>query len=313
LIWREHAIHLGVNIYYWGSKQQSRLLTRCLGPVAQDLWRERLVDRFWFDRFDARGPHVFALFRARGVPEEVRSRLAEPLAAYLAASPSSEPLSREEAAARSTACRGKAQGAPDRLPGLADNNSCCFFEHPPGGYPYSLSAGLANEDELWEILTEQCFQVIAEIAEAPDSSPGAALCWLAELDRELREAGGSPEKIWRFHATTLLMSLEARLAVDPAGVEASLPLLIGTRNLEAFSEAWEEAGSSGNWPGLPRLVRILAAEGSPVPRHRALLREIAHTTLKQLGVTVAQQIPLILFAWHRDLANRAPARDPRPG
>ena len=53
--------YLGLVAYCWGQEQQDRLLTECLKPAMEEWRSSGLTRRFWFDRFDARGPHVLGL------------------------------------------------------------------------------------------------------------------------------------------------------------------------------------------------------------------------------------------------------------
>src|SRR6185436_17825658 len=73
---------LGGNVYLWSRAAQNRFLTRCLGPAIRELQDQGLASGFWFDRFDARGPHVFFLLRPIGEPMTVRELLAHRLGPF---------------------------------------------------------------------------------------------------------------------------------------------------------------------------------------------------------------------------------------
>src|SRR4051812_6556856 len=79
------SIHLGANVYHHGWQHQNRLLADCVQPLLKEIDAQGIPLRFWFDRFDTRGPHVFSLLT---VPEprasEVRHLLSRTLDAYLA-------------------------------------------------------------------------------------------------------------------------------------------------------------------------------------------------------------------------------------
>jgi hypothetical protein len=293
--------HTGCNVYFWGEREQDRLLVECLGPAAEELRGQGLADRFWYDRFDARGPHVFALFSGpdEAAPETGR-RLAARLDAYLAERPSAVVLE-EELAARHAETRGKELCSADALPGLAGNNSYVLFEQPANGYPFAFAAGLENADEIWCLLDDLARAAVRQVASQPGTVPtGAAVRWIAGLDRELHRAGLAGE-YWRYHMTTLLLGMEERLATSEEEVLDSVPRSLGNRNWEAFSRIWAEAPDRPlPWPHLPRLVDLALAEsGRPLRRRIALLREAVHCFLKQLGLPVSRHIPLVLFAWHR--------------
>jgi hypothetical protein len=302
---------IGCNIYFWGWAEQSRLLVECLGPLAAGLRDEGLARGVWFDRFDARGPHLFALVTAASPAAggEVARRLSGRLGEYLAARPSAAPMTPEEVAALHAQTRGKALCAADTQPGLAGNNSCVLFEHPPGGYPFPiLAAGRSpeEEDEIWGLLSDLAAWGIARLAASPAAIPmGVAALWLAGLDRELRRLGVA-EGYWRYHATTLLLGLEERLADDERSAIASLPAAVGLKNFETFSRVWRDAEPRPPaWAPLPRLAGLLLAGGEATAVRRfAALREAVHCFLKQLGVPVSMHIPLVLFAWHQGARSR---------
>ncbi|MBV9773856.1 MAG: hypothetical protein JO040_07895, partial [Gemmatimonadetes bacterium] len=116
-------------------------------------------------------------------------------------------------------------------------------------------------------------------------------------------AGADPAEFWRHHAKTLLVHLEERLEADEAQVLATLPTVVGERNREVFTRLWDETPA---WPPARRLVEIvLAGDGRTPGQQRALLREINHFTLAQLGQPVMHHIPLILYAWQRNLLLHA--------
>ena len=138
-------LHLGLVIYRWGWRFQDHLLTNWLGPTVAELKQETAIRAFWFDRFDARGPHlsiVLTLAKA-GVAERVSSSLKR----YLSDFPSTELLSLDEVTALHKACRGKMQCEADRLPELAENDTFLAYEHPAWDFPFSLSQGLKDEVE----------------------------------------------------------------------------------------------------------------------------------------------------------------------
>jgi hypothetical protein len=293
--------HTGCNVYFWGEREQDRLLAECLGPAAEELRGQGLADRFWYDRFDARGPHVFALFSGpdEAAPEAYR-RLAARLDAYLAERPSSV-IFGNELVDRDVETRGKQLCSADALPGLAANNTYVLFEQAEHAYPFAFAAGLQRAAELWRLLDDLARAAVRQLASQPGTVPtGLAVRWIAGLDRELHRAGMAGE-YWRYHVTTLLLGLEERLATGEGEGLDSVPRLIGSRNWETFSRIWAEAPVRPLlWPHLPSLVDLaLAEDGRPLPRRLALLREAVHCFLKQLGMPVSRHIPLVLFAWHR--------------
>src|SRR4029077_17196849 len=80
---------------------------------------------------------------------------------------------------------------------------------------------------------------------------------------------------------------------------AAFQRLIGAENLRLFARRWNQTGPAD--PGGPDRARLFdltlaqpRAEGFPA------LRQIAHSTWKQLGLPTSQEIPLVLFAWTRD-------------
>jgi len=300
----EREVHLGIVVYYWGWRSQDRLLVECLGPLAREFGQQGLADRFWFDRFDARGPHLFAIVtvQAPALPE-VAARAVAVLESYLAAQPSREEMSCEEIAARHAECRGKRQCAVDGYPGLATNNTFHVFTHPIQAYPFWLSAGLPREADLWCLLSDLAFWAIEQLAPLDESSPTASAVWLAAaIDRELQHVGSPAAEYWRYHATTLLLGFADRLQEREADVIGGLASAIGVHNRQALLDAWRWCEEHPPlWPELPRLTQCLASEVLSESRRWPLLREILHSALKQLGVPVAQHVPLVLFAWQRNL------------
>jgi Lantibiotic biosynthesis dehydratase C-term len=309
--------HLGLAVYFWGRSPQNRLITEYLAPTARELLSAGLIESFWFDRFDARGPHVFAVFTAPpSSTAEVGRRVAERVERYLAENPSREEMTAEQVAAHHAGCRGKVQCEADAYPGLADNNTFFTFEHPPAGYPYWLLAGHPGERELLLLLGDLALWAVDQLAARPDQVPTLpAIRWAAALDRELAAAGRNPAEYWRYHATTLILPLAERLATAEDEVLRSLPASVGEKNRQTFARLWREAEEGATpWPPVRRLAEVAAPEpgGEGTPRQRwGLLREIVHITLKQLGVPVGLHIPLLLFAWSHSLP--APSSPPVGG
>lgn len=305
----EPRANLGLAAYVWGALHQDRLLVECLAPAVGELRRQGLAHRFWFDRFDARGPHVFAVLTLpREAAPEAGDRLADRLREHLAAHPSSVALTEDQLAHRHRQVRGKRQCELDGRPGFAANNTFEIFEHPPRGYPFSLGASLsgAAEDELWRLLADLSLWSIGRLAAQPGKAAMApALLWAASMDRELHRAGVRPADSWRHHARTLVPDLFDRLA--PEETDAALAELsadVGTKN-PAFGRAWQEVAATGSvWQGIPDLLRLLGVAPA-LPQDWRLLREINHTLLKQLGVPVALHLPLVLYAWRRSTSGES--------
>ncbi len=299
-------MNLGLVAYVWGALHQDRLLLECLAPAVAEWRAQGLASRFWFDRYDARGPHLFAVLTLpdAGAPA-VASRLAARLGEHLAAHPSSQVLTPEQLASRHRQTRGRAQCAADELPGFAANNSFEIFPHPPQGYPFRLSAGLPGADVLWDLVADLTLWTIGRLAGRPGSPATATgLRWIASVARELRLAGARPADYLRHHAATLVPALSEGVGPEEeTSALAGLAAGVGSAN-PALAEAWAEVAATGPvWPGLPRLIRLVlrggqggGAEGPPA---WALLREIDHAVLKQLGLPVALHIPLALYAWRR--------------
>ncbi|HYU32690.1 MAG TPA: lantibiotic dehydratase C-terminal domain-containing protein [Thermoanaerobaculia bacterium] len=293
---------LAGNVYLWGKASQNSLLVQCLGPAMREIQDEGLASGFWFDRFDARGPHIFFLTRPVSDPAAVCALLAERLTTFLARLPATEEIPAAELDERRQRVLGKALCAADTLPGPAENRTFVLVEHEPDGYPFRLAADLRDAPGFWRLLDELSFWTVEQIASVPDSAMNAtAIRWFASLDGALRQAGAARE-FWRYHAETLLPGLREKLAEDgelETGMSASLEAALSDRNRDAFARLWHQVECSGStWPQIGRLVKLaLAVNGSS--RRFAALREATHATWKQLGLPVRQEIPVVLFAWRR--------------
>lgn len=304
---RNETVHLGANIYCWAQPAQNRLLLECLTPVVREL-RGRLGPiRFWFDRFDARGPHIISLLTLpAGAEPEARRLLTERIEIFFSAYPERGTLPRESVEKRHESCWGQVFCELDREPGIAPEGTYSLFIHSPGGYPFRLTRGHSREgtEAVWDLVDDLTSWTLREIAAdlGSGAAPAAAL-WLARLEQELRNAHPRAEEYWRFYATTLLRGLSRRLEADEEGVLAGLPRTINRHNAEALPVIWNQAATGPTpWPRLQELLRYAAPAVEPVgPGEWRLLREIVHWTLKQLCLYVATEIPLVLYAWQRNL------------
>lgn len=295
--------YIGGNIYLWGEAAQNRLLLECLGPTACELVDEGVARGFWFDRFNARGPHIFFFIclSNEAFNGAARARLTDRLQAFLAEQPSREriPVDRLEELHRQM--HGKALCPADKWPGFEENNSFLLFEHSPTGYPFLLTSHLQDAAEFWRLLSGLSFWTIQQIEDKRCRSPAnSGIRWAAALDGALQRIGAA-ESYWRYHATTLIMGLAERLAVAEHEVRTSLFTLIGLKNRETFSRLWNQVETSGPpWPLIPELVKASLSSDDTSRRFLAL-REAVHCTWKQLGLASTQHIPLVLFAWNRSL------------
>ena len=295
--------HLVCNIHHWGREPENLFLAGCLSPAVRELRQAGLARRFWFQRFDARGPHLFLLLgAAAGRADELRARLGARMEAWLAAHPSTEPFTDEEIRTRHGQCRGKRLCALDEGDDLVPNNSLRWAPHPTDGYPLRFTAGAAGETEIWELLSD----LAAWSVDGLSSSSVAAVRWIAAVDTELRRARPDlADMYWRRHATTLLSSLEARLERgEEAAVLDALPRWVGTRNAAMFGRTWDAVEQeSGVCPPLRRLLELgFAYDGRTDAARIALLREVSHSVLGQLGQPVFLHVPLVLYAWMRGRA-----------
>jgi hypothetical protein len=298
-------LNLGMAVYIWGPRHQDRLMLECLAPAVAQLRQQGLVSGFLVDRYDARGPHLFAVLI---VPSEAAPEIADQLAArleeHLTAHPSSEILTPKQLARRHAATRQRQQCEVDKRPGFAANNSFEIFEHPAHGYPFQLSATLAREEDkedLWDLLADLTLWTIGQLAVQPGSPAMATgLRWVASVARELRLSGVPPADYWRHHAVTLLPDLfSGRGPDDETTMLSALAVDIGVRN-PVFARAWQETAETGPvWPRLPGMVRLILDGHPGLASPWPLLREIDHTVLKQLGLPTALQIPMVLYAWRQ--------------
>jgi len=290
----ESAPALALNIYCWGKAAQNELLTGFVAPEIRALREAGRVRRFWSTRFDSRGPHVMLVLTTPGSTRELEAHLGERLDAWLAEHPSTETLSPGELATRHEECRGKELCAPDHEPGIAPNNSYRFAPHSPHAYPFGGSPGA---DEFWELASEHGLWLMDRLREG--AGTGLAVRWIADVDGALLRLGADAAASWRYHATTLLRPLAERLRTEEPAVLAALPGSVGERNREAFARVWDGArGAAPAWGPTARLVELaLRADAGGFQ----LLREINHCALKTLDQPVLLHVPLVLYAWQRNL------------
>ena len=303
---------LGANVYLWDRDLQNRFLARYLRPAMTEL-RDRFTDfRFWFDRYDIRGPHIWLLtFPPPSTRDATRSLLIRCFDDFLRHEAMGSPTDTKAIEARHAACRGRPLCSIDRQPGLAEERTYSFFDHGPDGYPFHLTRHAEDEEKLWHSLDELATWTLDRVAAGKPLA--TALAWLSNLDAIVVKVEGSAEPFWRYFASTLLLDLPERLATDEAAALAALPGALGEGNRRRFQPIWSRAHQAPPpFSPLPRLVET-TLNWTPPPELSSwtLLREVAHSTLKQLAVHGAFEIPMILFAWSQSLSSIFPATPSR--
>jgi hypothetical protein len=295
-------VYVGVNIYYWGTVEQQQFILAALRPCALEARTRNWAYHFWYCRFDARGPHIFAVF---AIEEEDRNRLEsflnKQIQAFFAQSPSQANLSVEELQRRHEACRGKTLCSVDGREGLAENNSFQVFHPQPDDYPLWLSSGMTTADQFWlrlDALVFWSFQYLEQ------GGLRAAVRWLAAVDNSLKCAGFPAERYWRFHASTLLPSLPDNIHGKTAQqIITVIQNALTMKHRTVFSRLWDHGGQLSQDFDMDALMQcILAADGRTLDWRFRVLREVNHTLLGQLGHRVSLHIPMILYAWQRNLA-----------
>ncbi|HET6230937.1 MAG TPA: lantibiotic dehydratase C-terminal domain-containing protein [Longimicrobiaceae bacterium] len=292
--------HLALNVYLRGRAAQDRLLAECVGPAVEEMRGSGLVRRFWFQPFDARGPHVgVVLGVADDAADEVRAEFSARLEAFLATHPSTEPLSDEEVARRHAECRGKRLCSIDAEPGIAAPGTFAFAEEAAPRYPFGPMPQPGADDRAGEMMCGLALWSIGHLRAGTGSR--AAVRWAASVDLALRESGEAADDYWRRHASTLLVGLDERYDADPEAIVSRLRELVGDRNRDAFARAWAEVEADGPpWSSATELVEHALREGAQSPHGRwGVLREVNHCVLLQLGQMVRLHVPLVLYAWLR--------------
>lgn len=307
--------HLAGVFYRWGLDEQSCLLVRALAPGVAELRRRKALSAFWFDRFDARGPHLMAVLTVQpGAEDDVRELLARHAGEHFEASPVTVDLTAEELERRHAGCGGKTLCAIDAEPGFGAAGSVRWCPHGAGDYPLRRLAGLAVPDQawrLWDRLTAWTIGRLEEVLaagaeEGEEVRRAAAVGWLAALGRELEAADGDAEPYWRHHARSVVPGLSP--PASRVELAARLDRALGaTRGL--LDPLWERGlDGAAAWSDLPELLECLrpaAPQGGAT--HLELLRELSHVTLKQLGLPIHRQRALLLYGWRRALeAPRGP-------
>jgi hypothetical protein len=295
------TIYCGTNIYYWGTAEQNHLLLHGVRTWARYAREKTLAQSFWYFRFDTRGPHLFLLFATTVKAEPaLRHYLETSIAEFLKNQPSTHPLSQEDIEKRHKECRGKAFNVADFEPGFAENNSFAAFRHDSTYYPLNFTSGMPLADALWHRLDDIAFWAIDQLEGSPAAT---AIRWLAAVDQALHRGGFAAEAYWRFHACTLLLPLRERLAANEAEVIEMVPRLVSENNRKVFSAAWEQVAHENclkvDVEGL--VAFIMHDTGRTQEQLFLILREINHGVMAQLGQWVKFQIPVIVYAWSRNL------------
>lgn len=294
-------------IYRWSAEAQDRVLVDCLEPKLRALRMHGHVGTFWFDRFDARGPHVTLLFSLPvATRDAMLAELGNDLACYLSAHPDEEAWADEQVVERHEGCLGKTLCEADRLTGLAARDTFLLTDHASTEYPWSLTRNHGPEGAFWLRVEEMCWWSLQQLKAYPRSTGGRhglALQFVHAVDQVIRRDGSWRVGFWRYSAARLFHFLDNERFDDAAFCIRSFPPWVGEANMRSFKEAWLSLeGGSPPFAGLDELVRRSQKE---VDRSRmsefGLLREVVHGCLAQLGVPTRLRATLFVFAWHAAL------------
>jgi hypothetical protein len=294
-------MRLGVNVYLWGAAHQNRCLVECVRPLVTRLAADGACGGFWFDRFDARGPHLMFVLEVReGYESAVRAWLGRALDAHLDAHPSTTTLSAESVAALHAGCRGKVLCDVDTEPGLGANNTYRVFVHGRDAYPVALVDN-GCLDGLWRSWCDASTWAVDRLADG--SAERAAIDWVGGVARALPGADPFPERYWREHAARLLPWFDDH--VKDRGIRRVAEDLRRSLHAAGGNALMKSLGSPQHPSPAADLVRLVCTAAEPVRgARRVLLYAITHTALKQLGLRVPHHVPLVLGAWLHSVAAR---------
>jgi hypothetical protein len=289
---------IGCNIYLWSIPEQNRLLTECIAPLVRDLLASGASDSFTCSRFDARGPHVMAIFGATTATQrEVTSRVDSAIAAYLSRLDRVEVPSQAELEARHAACNGRTLCYIDSEPGLAEVRSFRIFELLDNERPLSKWKGMVGEDAISRLRTDLTLWAIAQLGAT--STTMAAVRWVAALDRALSVVDMPRSALWGYLIDRRLRDRDftKRVAAGQLTMNKG-PLAISEANRATFARCWNNPAAIDGGCDLERLVTLVLADDSrPLLDRKELLRNIEYTTLWLLHITPEQVLPLFVFAW----------------
>jgi hypothetical protein len=291
---------LGCTIYYFGEHEQDRLLVECIAPLARALRERALCRRFWFCRFDARGPHIMVVLTVAAESRaELEARVSAAVQGYLDASPSRIEIDQTVLDERHRACRGRTQSAVDSYAGLASNNSFLVHEHGPEHHPFVLGRGWSRSEHLWRFVDELSLWAIECLSTARGAATGPAVRWLASFERALAAAGHAPRAYWRYHAGTMALGIADRIASKELGAEDVLAR-IGDTNRGNLARLWQHDQEDHGGPDPAQLVELVLGDDElAMERRRQIVREVIHVLFLQLGVRASVEMVIILFAWLR--------------
>jgi len=282
--------YLGVNIYCCDSDQRRFLRallswSRAAGPQG--------IDLCLFRPFDARGPHLFLLFRHDS--PWLREFLAGRIELFLAGC-SPDTRSDGEMKRRHRSCFGKTLCAADCEPGMAIRNSYVLFSHSLSEYPVDLGSGSAAGDVLSSVTAISHWSLNQLETERRSVS---ALCWLSGVHRAL-ESGELPSHCyWQYHAERLLPLLRQRITTSDS-ISDWLRIAVGEHNRNLITPCWEY---SRELPSAPARVidDIVTSSICAVQEKCRLLYEVNELVLNQLFQSPDSQIAMILYAWEQSV------------
>jgi len=294
------SVCVGANVYYWGVDEQAGLLREGVRTWAREARQRQLAHTFWYVLYDARGPHVTLFFHTEPGKEEILIEFLERrISDFLQQSPSGTALAEADLVQRHRACRGRTMCAGDHTAGLAQNNSYLVFSQVANESLLDIARGSKNRNRFWNCMDRLAFWTLDSREASP--VPGAVL-WIAAVDYALHGLGICAAEYWHYHATTLLLGLDERFPSSSSAAASWLRNAVGAKNITLFSAQWNATAADGMGFNVKELLEMIQQDFGPSPSEQySTLREINHVVLSRLGLWTKFEIPLVLYAWQRNL------------
>jgi hypothetical protein len=288
---------LGMNIYCEDSDQK-RLLLDNLRFWARDAGSQGIANLFWYRRFDARGPHVFAVFGG----DPCLRQFFEPRVSAFLRECHGGGLAAADIQRRHRRCRGLTLCAPDHEPGFAQMKSCVAFELGPGDYPLSLTTQLECKAIFWQCVDSLTFWLLDQVKRG--TGPSAAVACCCGIEISLRCCGMPMQDFWRSHAHKLLPVL-ARREMNSDKAKDWLQLALSEHNSRVLSRLWNQIDRQieTGVETMKSLVNavILDRQITSWDGKLAILIETLDLIFHQLWLPQSVQTVIILYAWRQSM------------